>query len=680
MLRRALCAVIALIGLLPAIAVAQSATDSLARNLPADKTVFYAEVDLKGTLDEGRKFLTFVDPEAGGKIVFQVEELYGLLRELAAGYEFQPKLFDNIKQAQLYFLIMAMDEPQVTEREYQVPKLNPDTWQPIPGEFDKRTYTERKDYVSSVVVTAPDEETAADFIAQFKAMLDREREKHPDSPGFQRMDIEVERGELFRDAEGTETLGRLGRHIIFSDGNPKELWAALMAPSPNTLFDTPVYSRLATGDQKRQAFMIVNIEALVRKGEESLQRSLKEAEEKYTPGQTNEEGGDEQKSEGQWELQAAKSAYNMFRIFKELFSLDQCRQAGAGWYLSAGEDKVLTDFKGLFAHGESISRVLEELLTGSGSFTPPRTGKLEAMCIAGRVSPSNIYNAVLEVLGTAEPTTAAQFGMTMQTMKTSVGVTLGEIFSLLAGDFYVYLDFVEKEVDVLKYPIDDKTGPLTPTTEKQKRLLPDVTLLWGVSDPEAARNTMSGILTALSTRPDANQFVSKRTYQETDVFCMGMNVANPDVYPDGLTSVAVTIVDRYVTFGSWEHVTALIRQMAATDTQVDPELQAILAQHADSNLLVVVPQAWQEKFRKLMEKTQGDQKDVFDKMLEKLESADFKLEDEALTQRLKTGLKELLLAVRAFNEKATGMTKTWVLSGTHKGTFYEIEGKSELSK
>jgi hypothetical protein len=201
-----------------------------------------------------------------------------------------------------------------------------------------------------------------------------------------------------------------------------------------------------------------------------------------------------------------------------------------------------------------------------------------------------------------------------------------------------------------------------------------------VSDPEAARNTMSGILTALSTRPDANQFVSKRTYQETDVFCMGMNVADPDVYPDGLTSVAVTIVDRYVTFGSWEHVTGLIRQMAAADTQVDPELQAILAQHADSNLLVVAPQAWQEKFRKLMEKTQGDEKDVFDHMLEKLESADFGLEDEALTQRLKTGLKELLLAVRQFNEKATGMTKTWVLSGTHKGMFYEIEGKSEVSK
>ena len=679
MLKRSLCIMVVVLALLPAIARAQAGGNSLAVTLPADKTVFYAEIDVKSTLEEGRKILAFVDQEAGENLVFQVNNLYGLLRELCAGYEFQPTLFGNIADARIYLVVMAMDKPQVKIHKYEVPKYDMETGQQIPGEFEEGTHTERKNYVSSLVITAPNEETAVNFAEEFKALLDREKEKNPDSDDFARVDIEVERGELIGNADEEVTLGRLGEYLILSDGNPRELWAALMVPPHKALLETPVYQRLRTDAEKPQALMIVNIERLVRQAEDDMKRAIEDAEKKHAAEEGS--GGEEEEGAEHWEVQMAKASYRAFLIFKELFSLGECEQAGACLYISASEDRVIRDFKGLFAHGENISPILEELLTGSGSFTLPRTGKPESTWIMGRVSLKMIYDEVLKVIAALEPAAAASFDVAMQSMIMTMGADLGEIFDLLASDFYVSIDIVEKEREVGKYEFDEESGEPTFVTEKKMMTLPEVTTLWGLSDPQAAGNTLSRIFAALAVNPQFSQFVKRRAYQETDVFCMGMDVTKPDKYPDGLTTFAATIVGRYFSFGSWEHVTALIRRMKSEEKEVDRELEAIVEKHADSNLIVVVPKGFQHKLEKLIAKAQGENKNVFDRLLEKLKPHEIELEDKELAERIKTGLEELILALKELDEKATAeMAETSVMSGTHEGMFYRLEAKSDMSK
>lgn len=659
MLKRALGVLAVAVGILPAIALAEAGGDSLARTLPTDKTVFYAELDVSSFLSEARALLDFTDPEAAGQIAFQVKELYGMVRELAAGHEFQPILFDKITDVKLYAVVMAMDEPKVKVHSYKVPRYDRETWEPIPGEFEERTHTETQNYILSFVMKTPDPECAADFMEEIKALAERESRDN----GFERVDIEVERGELIGDQEESGTLGRLDEYVILSNGTPRELWAALMAPPARILSETPGYRRLVGGDEKPQAFMLANIEPLVRKAEESLKRGIEEAEREAA--EREEAGEDEMRD---WELQAARSSYKTFVLFNKLLSLDQCKQAGASVYFSASGDAVVRDFRGMFAHGENISPILEEILTGSGNYTLPAAAGLENMWVMGRINLKRIYDEVIEVLTAAEPQAAAQFAMAMQLMKAQAGVDLSDMFILLDSDVYAFVDIVEKEVERRRYEFDEETEEPKVVTEKEMAVVPEVTMLWGVRDAQATRAVLSTVFTRLSTNPSANQFVKKRTYQETDVFCVGMDVARDEKYPDGMTSFAMTIVDRYFTAGGWEHVTGLIRRMGSATEAVDTELAAIVEKHADANFLMVVPAAWQKKFERLMTKVQGEDRDPFERILEEIKSLDLELEDEAMAERIKAALGELVIALQAINEAGSAkLAETAVISGAHRG-------------
>ncbi len=124
MLRRTLQTLVVLIGLGPAVAMAQEGSELLAERLPAAQTAVYAHVSIRRVLEEAERGVAFVDPEAAQTIVYQVRDLYDVLRELAAGYEFQPTLFDNIADMELYFVLMKKDEPEVRVETYEVPKFD----------------------------------------------------------------------------------------------------------------------------------------------------------------------------------------------------------------------------------------------------------------------------------------------------------------------------------------------------------------------------------------------------------------------------------------------------------------------------------------------------------------------------------------------------------------------------
>ena len=174
MLRRTFQTLVVLVGLGPAVAVAQERSELFAERLPAAQTAVYAHISIRRALAEAEGALTFVDADAAQKIVYQVTDLYDVLRELAAGYEFQPTLFDSIADTELHVVVMKKDEPEVRVTKYQVPKFDDVTpWEEgeeefdfEPTEFEERTFTETKNFTTSLILGTPDEQVAANFMEE----------------------------------------------------------------------------------------------------------------------------------------------------------------------------------------------------------------------------------------------------------------------------------------------------------------------------------------------------------------------------------------------------------------------------------------------------------------------------------------------------------------------------------
>ncbi len=127
------------------------------------------------------------------------------------------------------------------------------------------------------------------------------------------------------------------------------------------------------------------------------------------------------------------------------------------------------------------------------------------------------------------------------------------------------------------------------------KVLPKVSVFWGVKDPAAARDTLNTLVTNMSDSPNMNAFVKKRTYQETDVDRFGKDVTKEGSYPDGETSYAVVIADRYLTVGSWDEVTKAIRLLGAAGSKTDPGMMSLVQANPNANLLVVIPKAFRQK-------------------------------------------------------------------------------------
>jgi len=664
--------------LVPALALAAGG-DVLVDRLPAEKVVFYAQMDTGPMLAQLEQVATFVDADTGQKMIYQAKELYSLLQEAAAAHEFRPELFGHASETTCYVVVMLKDEPVVREETERTPKMDWETFEPIEGEFDERTITVRDAYTVSAIVRAPDNEVASDFMAQWKALLAREAEKEPDNPEYQRRDYDVEMGELIGSAGDRSTVGRIGEYIVLSDDNPTELWAALMAPPARTVSDTYMYSRLVTTEQTPQAYVLVNVKALVRQAEGALKRNLGEAEK--NAAETGDDGQQPPWAGSDFALQVATASYEAFMAAKEILSLDQLQQIGGSIFYDASGERVFSDAMVLLSHGDAISSVLRELLAGSGTFQVP-PGEQKGMCVMCRVGWKEIYDEVVAILMAREPQAVAQYQMAMQMMKMTIGTNVAEILGMLEGDSYMFVDIVEKERDVVTdFQFNEETGEWDTTTEKKVVPMPVVTMLWGLRDSRGALATLSNVFTMLSANPQASAMVKTRTYQETDVFCFGVDAAKEETFPDGMTSFAFVVVDRYLSMGSWDYVTGLVRQMKSGAREVDAELQPIADKHRDSNFLAVMPKAFQEALQKRARDRWADQAEAFDMMLSMLDEAELDLGDPELTERVKKSLQDLLTTYQAWMAKAQELApQTVVLTGTHKGDHYEMRSTNEVRK
>jgi hypothetical protein len=680
------CAAVA--GLVSVAAAAPTATP-LADRLPADKTVFYAEVDARAALTQVASGMAFVDPEIAERITYQVEQLYDLAIEAGENYEFHPALLDEISGLRLFGVIMLKDEPEevASTRSVDVPKWGPD------GEFtgmdvEERPYTEVHRYTASWVIQTSREAVAADFLDQFKALVARLQEQDPEGFEFDRQDLEVERGELTGDGKGRMTLGCLDEFVILSNGNPRELWAALIAAPDDTVSGTPVVRGLMAADGSPPLAMVTaNLQTLLAQLQAGLRQKMEESE-----AALGVEGGADAGDEENWEdmgreaeAAMAKAYYEFYQAADSIFSLGELRQAGLGFAADYSGDTAHGVLRARLTHGDNPSPALLELMQGSGEFTVPPLGKAEGVLYMARGDLGRVYGEVVNAMAAANPDVAQQYQGSQGMMKMMIGVNVQEILDLLASDAYVSVDFaVEEHEVVVDYDYDEETGEVTPRTETVTGPVTKVTLLWGLKDPKAARNALNTVFTQLGANPQFAQFARKRIYQEEDVYCVGTDVADEDSYPDGLTSFALVVADRYLTFGGWDYVTGVVRQVKAGRGEENPELRAIIDANPDANLIVVIPKTFQQHMEEMgREEMEGEEApDVYEGLMAQLRELDLAgAVDPEMADAVRSALLELVSSFEDLTEKAQAMEQqTSVLTGTHHPGYYEWLIETEAHK
>jgi hypothetical protein len=648
----------------------------LADRLPAEETVLFTELDVGGILRQTEQAMAFVDPESGERITYQARQLYDLVLEFSENYEFHPVLFEDIADLRLFAVVLAKAEPDQIVHTYQVPAFDEATGEMLEGEFEDHTYTEEDRYTFSLIVQTSGGQVAVDFLDQFKGLIARLEEQDPEGFAFDRQDLEVEQGELVSDGEGQFTLGRLDEFVILSDGNPRELWAALVAGPTERMSDAPVVQGLRTaGPTEPLGMLTVNLETLLAQLEAGLREQMEEAR-----AALEAEGGRDPANPQDWEgmqremrVQMAETFYQVYQGMDRALSLGELRQVGFAAGAQYTDDAARGFLRGRLTHGENPSPLLTEIMEGAGEFAVPPVGEIEGMCYMVRVDAGRVFTEIMDALGEASPMLGQQYRQSQGAMRLMIGTDIGEILDQLAGDSYVFLDIVVGEREEVSFEVDEETGEWLEQTETITGPMPEISFLCGLKDPQAARALLNTIFTQVGASPEIAQAIRKRTYQEADVYCIGPDVQDDEGYPDGVNSFALVIVDRYLTFGGWDHVTGVIRQAGSGQAAANAELQKAIDANPDANLIVVIPKAFQERMEEMGDLDGDGEADAYDMLISQLEEADLtEALDPETADRARTALIELLRAVQDLAEKAQEMQpEATVLTGTHHAGYYE---------
>jgi hypothetical protein len=666
--------------LIPAAALAAEGQKSLATMLPADKTDVYVNVDLQSTLDQASKSLDFLDPASAERIRTDVKDLYSEARELAAQYDFKPALLDHLSEVNVSMVLMPKEKPETVSQKIKVPKYNKETFEQVPGEFDEIEVSETHSFTFSVVLLTPSADLASDFLKQVEAMLDAQKEKEPNDTSYNRTDIQVDKGQLISTANGKVTVGCLDNAVVISTGDPKELWAAMMAAPAGKLSETPMFQKMVSlGGGAPDIAAMANVADLLKRAEAALKGAVDEAQKAADKGKEQgqaEQGGFDMAA---MQLTMAQAAYNSFTAIKQLMSLDKLEWASVGAHMEATDNKCSTVSYLLLSHGQPLSPVMSELLNGSGKLQPPAVSKPDSMTVMARVDIGKVITEILNSLTAMGGPIGGSLQMQLQQVKQQLGVGVEDLLALPASDFYVYLDLAKKEVEESNWQYDDKTQQWNEVKTKQNKVVPEVDVYWGVKDPSAAHDTLDKLVTGMSASQELNAFAKKRTYQGTDVYCFGSGVTEEETYPDGRSSFAIVIVGRYLTLGSWDDATKAVRELGAGG-KTDEGLMSIVQANPDANLLVVVPKAFQEKSQQLSAEMAGTN-NAFDMLIKGLAEKDLGLKDKDLEQRVKKSLTDLIQAYQGLATKAAAHAPAQSLMvGRPDGNFYEITSRQELTK
>jgi hypothetical protein len=624
-----------------------ASAQELAARLAADEAVVYARIDTGNLVEQARRSLLFVDEEIGRTMVEHVRELYSAGREMAGRYEFDPVVFDRVGETQAHFVVMAAEGEGEAELEY----------------------------VMSLVLETPDDATAEDLMREARELAEFLREAG--ESGAEIVEIEVDDGQMIGVEDVEATLGQFGRFVVLSSDKPTALWGALTTAAANPVSEAPLYARLTGGDITPAFVVLVNLRAFLDLTEGSMLGGLREAEKAMEAGEGSEQGifGPE------FQLRVLRAAHKRYRTMAELFSLDQLQAVGGASAWRTTDSRSVQHGVALLSHGEPLSPLMQELLSGSGSFSLPSAVENDRLCIMARVSPAVVHRELATALAelAADPDTA-QMGMRLGMLTAVLPPGLGGVIQLLDSDFYISVDVAEKEVTTREFTgWDEESGEPLFETSTGMATVPDVTVLCGVADPAAMGVQLDGMLTTMAADPGTFFEARKRVYQDTDVYCLMSPGSGPEDYPDGLTGIALVVAGRYLTLGGWDYVTGVIRQMAPGATTGGGELAAIAERHEAANFIAIMPKAFQQKLQDLQdEKVMAE---MFDELLEEIEQGDLTMEDEELEQRLRSAVAGLIAGFQEYMAKQSDrLPETTVLTGSHEGQFYELSSTVEVVK
>lgn len=643
-----------LVALAAACGTAAGAED-LAQRLPAE-TIVYARVDVRRTLELLDALTTLADAEAGERVQFAAKRLHNVVKQALAAIEFTPAWLDAPQRTRVHFALHALDEPEITTHTYEVAKWDRETGKRVPGEFEERSHTTRREYTWVVAVETANPELAANLFAQVRALAERRAEKDP-GRGPEVRAVDVDEGEMMTVKQGRDKfhLGRHGRFVTFSEHQPRAFWRSLIAPAMPSLADSGLYRRYVGGDKDPVGVVFVNTGELFRRLEAGLRGRVAEWEEKVGDAAVDPPA----LNPDHWQLRSARSGLQMFETVKRIFSLDQILEVGAAAYVEANERRVKSRSRLGIRLGEQISPVLRGLLDGGHRFEPPAIGEWDGLAMMVRVGVAEIAEGVLETLDARQRVQIDQMRQLGQQM---IGADPLAILRQFAGDVYLLVNVDRKE-------------------RRGNAPEPDVVFLLGLRDPEAFREMVAQVMARLANIPAAANAVRKRTFLETDVYVIGPNAARPDFEPDGQSSVAACIAGRHLGIGSWEHVTGLIRRSQAAPA--GDRLSDIAAKHRNAGLLLVVPKAFSEKVQKFGGNDIRKDLEILEKEIRRLTAEDLglPLDDPQLAEELATALREFALAVLPIVPRLTEMEPdVTVLDGSLKENMYEIRGDSELKK
>ncbi len=639
--------------------------EELARRLPADQTLLFASVETGQALQYGASALKQIDERAGGEVAFQLGRLYSLYREAGARHGFEPALLDRLRSTGICVVAIERTRPKVSKHKLRLPKLDPRTGKRIEGEFEEYTHSERDYNTVSLILRAPREEDAHDFVEQVRSAWDHAKEIPPDGPPGRRREIPVERGELVGFTAGPHTVGRIDNYVILSNDNPRELWKALMAPSSEPVLRDPLYRRLAARAPGTHARMLLNVRLMLRQWEHAVKSHFEDVRAQYEPPEEAE--GRPQWSFAGVRLRAAYAALRGFVRARKLFGLEHLESVGGVLHGSAGRGKTSGGLKLFVAHERELPPVLEELLRGSGHLQPPPLPVSDSMVLMLRARIEPVCTALLRTvvpggLGPGLPPVLVALGV----MGRAAGLGQEETPPLAGSDAYAWVGVRTREL----------AGR---SKEGRRRLVPEITLVWGLKDARAARENIRELFTQLSTHQSYGKHVKKRRYQQTDVWCFGRGVTRPESYPDGVTSFAIAAVGRYLAVGSWGRLTGLIRRTRQAPGDRKDDIRGILEQNREANLIGIVPDGFREQLRNALRSAAGAESEGSSWIGDWLRKAGPDLKDEELEGKIDAALEGLAGALETLGRKTEPLLpERLVISGGREDGVYEIRAGVEL--
>lgn len=638
----------------------------LAARLPADRTALYMHVPMKALLAEIEATMKVYDEEQTAVVTGEVRKMYGMMREwLAGAHEFDPQLLDHWAGLEHYWILMAKKEPATVERTYETPVWDPDTGELVPGRTETHTDTDRISFVFTYAIAAPDEAVATEFTDQMLALAERLKEQGEIEGDPYRV-ADVDAGALWELGPASDDapwLGRMGRYITFSNHQPVDLWQSLMAGSDAPLSQTAAYQRQSAFPGGQVARFLLSPKSLAAAARLAMDDRLAAAQKAVQAGE----------EDAQFELSLAQEQIKAYTLSNALLSLDKLEHVG--FVMASTERPGRSDLMAMLAHADGLSPLMQSILDGPGRpFQLPPVVPEDALYMAAQIDLAGALEKVIATLGAFEPQAVMGYQAAMAMMQGQVGTDLPTLLKLLGGDYQLAMKLNAKEIEVPDWTYDEQTEEWTEKTRKQMMLLPEVTALLGLQDAAAARTQISGLFTKAAANPQVGGFVRKRTFMDTPVYCIGVGVSEEEKFPDGMTSFAIAIVDRYLTSGSWENVTGVIRAASAGGVRND-RLAAVMQANPRANMLAYVSSAFQRHVQAETEKLPGAEMDPFEELLEELDVEDLEefFKDADLAARMRASIERAVNAMKVLaekmnNEKARGI----VLTGEHKGNFYEV--------